>query len=200
MKNHHKILKELFDYALAISLLMGLFLPIILLIVLATIDTKRFGLFEQKRVGYKGKLFKIHKIRTMKRSDNRSTITLYKDKRITKFGLFLRNYKLDELPQIFNILKGDMSFVGPRPDVQGYADKLEGEDRIVLDVKPGITGPAQLYFKNESKILSNQINPELYNKTIIWPKKVSINKAYIKNYTLLADFKYIYKTIFGLYE
>ena len=113
---------------------------------------------------------------------------------------FLRKSKLDELPQLLNIVNGDMSFVGPRPDVQGYADKLEGEDRIVLDVKPGITGPAQLYFKNESKILSNQINPELYNKTVIWPKKVSINKAYIKNYPLLADFKYIYKTIFGFYE
>ena len=195
MKNHHKILKGLFDYTLIILLIISSFV-IILMIILATISTKKIGVFSQKRVGYKGRLFKIYKIRTMKSSSNKSTITLYEDERVTKFGTFLRKSKLDELPQLFSILKGDMSFVGPRPDVQGYADKLEGEDRIVLDVKPGITGPAQLYFKNESKILSNQINPELYNKTVIWPKKVSINKAYIKNYTLLADFKYIYKTIF----
>ena len=150
MKNHHKILKGLFDYTLSIILLIISSFVIILMIILATISTKKIGVFSQKRVGYKGRLFKIYKIRTMKSSSNKSTITLYEDERVTKFGTFLRKSKLDELPQLLNIVNGDMSFVGPRPDVQGYADKLEGEDRIVLDVKPGITGPAQLYFKNES--------------------------------------------------
>ena len=116
--------------------------------------------------------------------------------RITKLGKFLRRYKLDEIPQIFNILKGDMSWVGPRPDVFGYADKLEGEDRIILSVKPGITGPAQLKYRNEEEILSKVKDPKLYNDNIIWKDKVKINKDYIENWSFTNDVNYLLRTIF----
>lgn len=139
----------------------------------------------------------MYKIRTMKGGlldDN--YITTKNDKRITEFGKFLRLFKLDELPQLFNVLIGNMSFVGPRPDVEGYADKLEGDNRIILSVKPGITGPATLKFKHEELILENQNNPKKYNDEIIWPEKVKINIQYIVNWSLLYDIKYIIKTIF----
>ncbi len=128
-------------------------------------------------------------------NENDTTITIKGDKRITKIGRFIRRFKLDELPQIINVLIGNMSFVGPRPDVEGYANKLEGENRIILTIKPGITGPASIHFKNEEEILEKQQDPKNYNDTIIWPKKVEINKAYIENYTLLNDIKYIFKTL-----
>jgi lipopolysaccharide/colanic/teichoic acid biosynthesis glycosyltransferase len=126
-----------------------------------------------------------------------STVTTANDKRITKSGRFFRKYKIDELPQLINVLKGDMSFVGPRPDVPGYADKLEGEDRIILSIKPGITGPASLKYKNEEEILASEKNPKEYNDKIIWPDKVKINKEYIKNWSLKKDIEYIIKTIKG---
>ena len=195
MKTHHKFLKSFFDYFCSITLLIVFFLFIIILIILASISTNSCGVFTQIRVGYKGKLFKIYKIRTMKSSKNKSTITLDKDKRITRFGYYLRKTKLDELPQLINIIKGDMSFVGPRPDVPGYADLLTGHSRLILTVKPGITGPAQLHYSNEAQILSKQSNPELYNKTVIWPQKVALNLDYVKNYTIFKDFQYLVATI-----
>lgn len=139
----------------------------------------------------------MYKIRTMKgdlKDDN--FITLINDERITSFGKFLRLFKLDELPQLFNVLIGNMSFVGPRPDVRGYADNLKGDDRIVLSVKPGITGPATLKFKHEEIILEDQKNPKKYNDEIVWPEKVKINIQYIKNWSLIRDIEYIIKTIF----
>lgn len=197
MTKQQKIIKQTFDFLTSIILLLLLSWFIIFIIFLATLSTKRFGLFTQKRVGFKGQLFSIYKIRTMKVVLNtKTTVTTIKDSRITQFGHFLRKYKLDELPQIFNVLKGDMSFVGPRPDVPGFADELKEEDRIILDIKPGITGPASLYFQNEEKILADQISPEKYNREIIWPKKVEINKAYIKEFSFLNDLKYLYRTIF----
>jgi lipopolysaccharide/colanic/teichoic acid biosynthesis glycosyltransferase len=117
--------------------------------------------------------------------------------RITKIGRFLRKTKLDELPQLWNVLLGNMSFVGPRPDVPGFADKLQGEDRIVLSIRPGITGPASLAFRNEEELLAQQENPEQYNREIIWPEKVRINKEYIRNYSLWLDIKIIWKTVFS---
>jgi lipopolysaccharide/colanic/teichoic acid biosynthesis glycosyltransferase len=117
--------------------------------------------------------------------------------RITKNGKFFRDTKIDELPQLFNVLFGTMSFVGPRPDVEGYADKLEGEDRLVLTVRPGITGPASLKYKNEEDILAKVDNPKEYNDKVIWPDKVKINMEYIQNWSLKKDIEYIVKSIRG---
>ncbi len=121
--------------------------------------------------------------------------TTINDPRVTKIGRFLRKTKLDELPQLWNVLIGDMSLVGPRPDVPGYADKLKGEDRIVLTVRPGITGPASLYFKNEETLLAKQNDPKRYNDEVIWPQKVKINRNYILEYSFKKDLMYIFKTI-----
>ena len=172
-------------------------LPIILIAwVLATIETKSNGMFMQKRVGKNAKLFTIYKIKTMKKVDGISTsITSSTDARITKSGAFFRKTKIDELPQLFNVLIGDMSFVGPRPDVEGYADKLTGDDRVILTIRPGITGPASLAYKNEEEILAKQTDPKEYNDTIIWPDKIKINKEYIKNWSFSKDLHYIKETI-----
>jgi lipopolysaccharide/colanic/teichoic acid biosynthesis glycosyltransferase len=171
--------------------------PIILTAwIIASIETKSNGFFLQKRVGENGKLFTIIKIKTMY-PNNGSTVTTANDNRITKSGKFFRKYKIDELPQLINVLKGDMSFVGPRPDVPGYADKLEGEDRIILSIKPGITGPATIKYKNEEEILARVNDPIKYNNEVIWPDKVKINKEYIKNWSLKKDIEYILKTIKG---
>ena len=131
-----------------------------ILITLATISTKKFGLYKQKRIGFKGKPFVMYKIRSMRISEDMTQITLKNDHRITLFGHFLRQHKLDELPQLFNVFKGDMSLVGPRPDVAGYADALTGKDRVILDVRPGITGPATLKYKNEEALLLEQEDPQ----------------------------------------
>jgi len=164
--------------------------------IIATFSTYKFGLFRQERVGENGKLFKIVKIRTMKvHIPKEDFITLKNDDRITPFGKFLRSLKMDELPQLFNVLMGDMSLVGPRPDVPGYADKLKGENRIILSVKPGVTSPATLKFKDEEDILSKQNNPKKYNDEVIWPEKTRLNKQYIENWTLINDIKCIVKTI-----
>ncbi len=188
--------KRIFDILLSVIGLV-LTLPIILIAwVLATIETKSNGMFMQKRVGKNAKLFIIYKIKTMKKVDGISTsITSSTDARITKSGKFFRDTKIDELPQLFNVLIGDMSFVGPRPDVEGYADKLTGDDRVILTIRPGITGPASLAYKNEEEILAKQTNPKEYNDTIIWPDKIKINKEYIKNWSLKKDIGYILKTL-----
>lgn len=166
--------------------------------VIATFETKSNGFFIQKRVGKDGKIFNVIKIKTMKKVEGvDTTITSSNDVRITKSGKFFRDKKIDELPQLINVLIGDMSFVGPRPDVPGYADKLEGEDRIVLSIRPGITGPASLKYKNEEDILASQNDPKWYNDKIIWPDKVKINKEYIKNWSLKTDIEYIIKTVTG---
>ena len=166
--------------------------------VIATFETKSNGFFIQKRVGKNGKIFNVIKIKTMKKVEGvDTTITSSNDVRITKSGKFFRDTKIDELPQLINVLIGDMSFVGPRPDVPGYADKLEGEDRIVLSIRPGITGPASLKYKNEEEILASQSDPKWYNDNIIWPDKVKLNKEYIKNWSLKKDIEYIIKTVTG---
>ncbi|QLL56939.1 MULTISPECIES: sugar transferase [Empedobacter] len=188
------ILKNIFDYILALILLIFLVGLIVLLIIISSIDTNQFGVFTQKRVGKNGRFFKIYKIRTIK-GISKSTITTNQHQ-ITKIGKILRDYKLDELPQLFNILKGEMSFVGPRPDVAGYADKLIGEDRLMLKVKPGITGPAQLKYRNEDEVLSNVEDPIQYNDEILWPDKVKINVEYVKNWSFRQDLIYMFQTIF----
>lgn len=168
-------------------ILLGCF--ILFLVCLSYFDTKESGIFKQKRIGQYAKSFTIFKIRTLKDLSDGS-------KKATKLGRFLRVMKWDELPQLWNVLIGDMSFVGPRPDMEGYADNLKENDKIILSVKPGITGPATLYFKNEESILSKQSNPEAYNDTVIWPKKVELNKRYIAQYSFYEDIKIILKTLF----
>lgn len=189
------IFKNIFDYILALILLIFLVGLIVLLIVVCSFNTKQFGIFEQNRVGKNAKLFKIYKLRTMK-GFSKSNITTLKDHDITPFGKILRKYKLDELPQLFNIIKGEMSFVGPRPDVVGYADKLIGEDRIILSVKPGITGPAQIKYKNEEQLLAEIEDPIRYNDEVLWKDKVLINVQYVKEWTFKKDMIYLLHTVF----
>ena len=196
MSKFDKVIKRIFDIVLSIIGLVFTWPIIFISWIIATIDTKSNGMFIQKRVGQNGKLFNVYKIKTMKYIPNiDTTITTKDDMRITKSGAFFRKYKIDELPQLFNVLKGDMSFVGPRPDVPGYADQLEGEDRIILSIKPGITGPATIKYKNEEELLAKVDNPKQYNDEIIWPDKVKINKEYINNWSLKKDIEYIIKTI-----
>lgn len=166
--------------------------------VVASIETKSNGLFMQERIGKEGKPFLVFKIKTMKPMKGiTTTVTTSKDNRVTKSGIFFRKTKIDELPQLFNVLLGTMSFVGPRPDVPGFADTLEGEDRSMLLLQPGITGPASLKYKNEEEVLAKQKNPEQYNREVIWPDKVNINLIYLKTWSLKKDIRYIIKTITG---
>lgn len=184
--------KRLFDIILSLCLLPFLLVPILILILLATMDTQQWGLFSQQRVGQYGLLFYIYKIRTLKKEEHRLG---HLEHSATPLGKWLRQTKLDELPQLFNVLFGQMSFVGPRPDVQGFADVLEGEDRIILQVKPGITGPATLKYKDEEQLLAQQADPETYNRTIIWVDKVEINKKYVRNWRFSLDLGYILQSL-----
>ncbi len=192
------VIKLSIDIILAI---IGLFLTwwiILLAALLATFDTRANGFFTQERVGKDGKLFNVIKIRTMRPSSKiQTTVTTNKDSRITPLGKFLRKAKIDELSQLINVLLGQMSFVGPRPDVPGFADQLKDEDKIILTLRPGITGSATLYYRNEESLLAGQNDPEKYNREVIYPHKIEMNKKYIINYSLQNDFRYILKTIFG---
>ena len=161
--------KRIFDLVLVIIVLPILLLPILILIIVATIDTNKYGVFSQFRVGQHGELFKIYKIRSLREEVHKLG---HLDKSVTKFGEFLRRTKLNELPQLYNVLIGNMSFVGPRPDLQGFADKLEGEDRV----------------------LERQKDPKHYNRTIIWVDKVKINKKYVENYSFYLDLTLILKS------
>jgi len=166
--------------------------------IVASVETKSNGLFIQQRVGKDGELFSVFKIKTMKPIDGVSTnITASNDIRITKSGKFFRDTKIDELPQLFNVLFGSMSFVGPRPDVEGYANELKGDERIILSIRPGITGPASIKYKNEEEILAKVDNPKEYNDNVIWRDKVKINKEYIEHWSFGQDIKYIFKTLRG---
>lgn len=184
--------KRIFDFSLALVLLPLVFIPLVLLLIGAAIDVGNFGWFRQLRVGQDGQLFYMFKLRTLK-AGKHSLGAL--DDHASAYGRFLRRRKLDELPQLFNVLLGDMSFVGPRPDVQGFADVLTGDDRVILKVKPGVTGPATLKYKNEEEILAMQSNPESYNRTIIWPDKVEINKKYVYNWSFYLDLNYILQSL-----
>lgn len=173
-------------------------LPILLLVAIVIRIKMPDGpvFFRQKRVGQYGKLFTMVKFRTMSVGHNGTSVSVAGEARITPLGAFLRKYKLDELPELWNVLKGDMSFVGPRPDVPGYADKLEGEDRGILLLKPGITGPATLKYRNEEELLAQQPNPQKYNDEVIFPDKVRINLEYLRNNSLTGDIAIILKTVF----
>lgn len=205
------MLKWLFDRVVAF---VGLcFLWPVLLIVAIMIKVKMPGpiLFVQKRVGRGGKLFNCHKFRSMTVKHNGSTVSVAGDSRITPFGATLRHYKLDELPGLWDVLIGNMSFVGPRPDVPGYADKLEGDDRDVLKLRPGITGPATLKYRLEDEMISEYVAKRQadgdtrpmqeiateYNDTVIYPDKVRLNCYYYRHYSFFKDIEMIFATVLG---
>jgi len=166
--------------------------------VLASFDTKRNGFFTQTRIGKNGRPFRVIKLRTMRPSDElTTTVTTEGDPRITPIGRFLRRTKMDELPQLLNVLVGQMSLVGPRPDVPGFADRLNEEDRIILAVRPGITGPATLRYRHEEALLGAVDDPESYNREVIFPDKVRLNREYVHNWSLKRDLYYIWVTVVG---
>jgi len=190
-------IKRGFDLVLSVIGIGVSWWVILLAWIVASVETRSNGMFFQKRIGKDGKIFSVFKIKTMKDVHGGSTVTTSTDRRITRSGAFFRKTKIDELPQLFNVLLGQMSFVGPRPDVPGFADKLEGDDRMILHVRPGITGPASLKYRDEESLLAKQKDPERYNREVIWPDKVRINKAYITSWSLKKDIDYIIQTITG---
>jgi lipopolysaccharide/colanic/teichoic acid biosynthesis glycosyltransferase len=189
--------KRVFDLLFALLGILILWPLILIGWCLSCYSTKSNGFFVQRRIGRNCQVIKVIKLKTMIDVDSEvSSISLLEKARITKVGQFLRDTKLDELPQLINILLGHMSFVGPRPDVPGFADRLVGEDRLLLSVRPGITGPAALKYRNEEQLLASQDEPERYNEEVIWPDKVRINLDYIHNWSLAKDIGYIWQTIF----
>lgn len=184
------IVKRCFD--LTVSLLaLTVFSPFILIFWFCMlIDTGSNGFFFQKRVGQYGKLFTIYKLQTIQPATNK----------ISRLGYFFRKYKIDELPQLVNVLKGDMSIVGPRPDIQGYYDSLEGENRRILELKPGITCEASIKYRNEMELLEKHENPLNYNDTVIFPDKVRMNLAYYYKRSFSLDLKIIWATFFNMYK
>jgi lipopolysaccharide/colanic/teichoic acid biosynthesis glycosyltransferase len=187
--------KRVFD--IAFSLLATVFsLPIVAVAwVTASLDTRSNGLFIQQRVGLHGRMFNLYKIKTMRDDLSYKTcITTSNDPRITRSGRLLRRFKIDELPQFFNVIRGDMSIVGPRPEVPEYAESLSGEDRIILSVRPGITGPATIKYRSVERLLAEKRDPERYSRDVIWRDKININKLYVTNCTLATDILIILRT------
>ena len=172
----------------------------VLLVVALLIRIKMPGgpvIFKQERVGRYGRLFIMYKFRSMTVAHSGSSVSVKGESRITPLGAKLRKYKLDELPELWNVLIGDMSFVGPRPDVPGYADNLKGDDRRMLLLKPGITGPASLKYRNEEELLAEQEDPQKYNDEVLFPDKVRINIEYLDNWSFWHDIKIIIYTVLG---
>lgn len=192
------IVKFLFDKIMS---LLGLLILSPILIVVAILIKIRMPdgpvIFRQERVGQYGRLFAVYKFRTMSADHAGSSVSVAGESRITPLGAKLRKYKIDELPELWNVLKGDMSFVGPRPDVPGYADKLQGDDREILKLKPGITGPASLKYRNEEELLAHVANPQEYNDNVIYPDKVRINRYYLHHYSFWEDVQMIICTVLG---
>lgn len=172
----------------------------ILLIVAILIRVKMPGgpvIFTQSRVGQYGRLFTMYKFRSMAVRHGGSSVSVAGESRITPLGVKLRKYKLDELPELWNVLIGDMSFVGPRPDVPGYADSLQGDDREVLELRPGVTGPASLKYRDEEEILAKVDDPQKYNDEVIFPDKVRINRYYLHHHSFMVDIRMIVATVLG---
>lgn len=180
-------MKRLFDFVFSVVVLLSLSWLLLLCYLLASFETKSNGLFVQQRVGQFGKLFWIYKLKTMHSQSQK----------IGFFGRIFRKYKLDELPQFYNVLIGDMSVVGPRPDVAGYYDCLKGNDRRLLELKPGITSEASIKYRNEDALLAMQPDPMNYNDTVIFPDKVKMNIEYYEHQSFRKDLKIIFKTVFN---
>lgn len=197
-KTLYKTIKFIFDRLIALFGLLLLSPLLFLLALMVYFELPNSSvIYKQKRVGLNGSIFTMYKFRSMYPNHYESTISIAGENRITPFGTFLRKYKLDELPELWNVVKGEMSLVGPRPDVPGYADKLKGNDKLILSVRPGITGPASLKYSHEEELLANQTNPVLYNDEVIFPDKVRINLFYIQNMSIWFDIKVIALTILG---
>ena len=205
-------LKFIFDRVVSFVGLLFLWPLLLLLVILVKIKMPGGpAFFVQKRVGMNGKLFDCHKFRTMTVKHNGSTVSVAGDSRITPFGATLRHYKLDELPGLWDVLIGNMSFVGPRPDVPGYADALEGDDREVLKLRPGITGPATLKYRLEDEMIADYVVKQQaagdsrpmqeiaveYNDKVIYPDKVRINRYYLHHYSFIKDIQMIFCTVLG---
>ena len=192
------MLKYIFDRLVS---LMGLLcLWPVLIIVAVLIRWKMPGgpvIFRQRRVGQYGRLFTMYKFRSMTVAHSGSSVSVAGESRITPLGATLRRYKLDELPELWNVLKGDMSFVGPRPDVPGYADQLQGRDRDILRLKPGITGPASLKYRDEEELLAQVDDPVRYNDEVIYPDKIRLNLYYLDHYSFVKDIQMILCTVLG---
>lgn len=191
------MLKWLFDRLMAFFGLLFLWPVLLVVAILIKINMPGPVFFIQQRVGKGGKLFNCHKFRSMSLGHNGSSISIAGESRITPLGAKLRRYKLDELPELWDVLIGKMSFVGPRPDVPGYADQLQGEDRVILTLRPGITGPATLKYRNEEELLATIANPQQYNDEVIYPDKVRLNRYYAEHYSFIEDIKMIFCTVLG---
>ena len=201
MSTYQCFLKRTFDLLLSSIGLLCFWWLIIISWVAASIDTSSNGFFTQHRVGKNGRVFRVVKIKTMcPLTTLNTTVTIDGDPRITPLGALLRKSKLDELPQLMNVLLGQMSFVGPRPDVPGFADELSADDQTILSIRPGITGPATLKYRDEESLLAAQEDPEAYNRNVIWPDKVRINKHYISEWSLKKDIYFILATVFESFK
>ncbi|MCC8113282.1 MAG: sugar transferase [Bacteroidales bacterium] len=189
--------KYLFDRSMALIGLIFISPLMLFIYMLVKLEQPAFpGLFSQVRVGRGGELFRIYKFRTLDETHHRcQSAATPQEFRPTPLGKFLRWTKLNELPQLWNVLIGDMSFVGPRPDVPGYADALEGADRELLKLRPGLTGPATLKYRDEERLLSEQTDPLAYNDLVIFPDKVRLNLHYLYNYSFWMDLKILACTI-----
>jgi lipopolysaccharide/colanic/teichoic acid biosynthesis glycosyltransferase len=183
------MIKRFFDVIFSLFSLLLFSWVILISWLLAVIDTHTNGIFIQERIGQFGIPFKIYKLRTIQVSSSLGSAS------ISKIGKLLRSYKLDELPQLFNVLKGEMSIVGPRPDVPGYYDLLEGENRKILELKPGLTSLASLKYSNEEYLLEKQKSPAIYNDSVVFPDKVQLNLDYYYHRSFWGDITIILKTI-----
>ena len=188
-------MKRLFDIFSSLFALLLLFPLLLLVALLIKLTMPGPVLFRQIRIGFGGRPFTIYKFRSMKVNRSKVSITLSSDNRITPLGRFLRRSKIDELPQLWNILRGDMSVVGPRPDVPGYSDKLQGSDQLLWTVRPGLTGLDSISYPDEETILDQQPDPQKYYDEVLWPDKVRLNLAYIKNRSFWMDIAIILFTV-----
>lgn len=197
LTQNQALIKRILDITVALLLIILLWWLVLFAWLIVSLTMRENGMFTQERVGRNACLFRVIKIKTMHRIEGvNTTVTRNNDPRITQLGKILRKAKIDELPQLINVVIGDMSLVGPRPDVPGFADKLVGDERIILTVRPGITGPATLVYRNEEELLAKQQDPENYNRSVIYPDKVRINMDYIRNWSLKTDIRCLWNTVF----
>lgn len=190
------MLKRIFDIVFSFIGLIILSPVFIIISILIKIKMPGPVFFHQNRAGRHGRLFRIVKFRTMIPNHGGDTISVKGENRITPLGTILRRYKLDELPELWNVLKGDMSFVGPRPDMPEYISRFSGDEKLILELRPGITGPATLKYANEEELLASVPDPKSFNDEIIWPDKVRMNLDYYKKRSFLGDLIIILKTLF----
>lgn len=205
------LLKPIFDRIVSFVGLLLIWPLLLLIALLVRVKIGKPVFFVQNRIGKDGKPFKMHKFRTMEVGFDESPVSMAGEERIMPFGAKLRRYKLDELPELWDVLIGKMSFVGPRPDVPGYADMLEGDDRDVLKLRPGITGPASLKYRDEEELIADYVKQAeaqgdsrseqeialWYNDNILWPDKVRINCYYYRHYSFIKDIQMIFCTVLG---